>query len=118
MGVQRSGRRLTPWTQERNQALIASRQNDPTVKQREHSIQSLELAYHKCKEIEGNLAEGTRVSLLTYSIPNRRLMSHILSSTKIFRFSSQASGTNVSVGRTTDHLNLSRWTSQCLLGAL
>ena len=44
-----------------------SRQNDPTVKQREHAIQSLELAYHKCKEIEANLAEGTSVSYLTRS---------------------------------------------------
>jgi programmed cell death 6-interacting protein len=32
------------------------------VKQREHAIQSLELAYHKYKEIEANLAEGTRAS--------------------------------------------------------
>ncbi|KAF9779034.1 BRO1-domain-containing protein [Thelephora terrestris] len=45
---------------ERNQALIASRQDDPVVKEREHAIQSLELAYHKCKEIEANLAEGTK----------------------------------------------------------
>ena len=43
--------------------MITSRQNDPTVKQREHAIQSLELAYHKCREIEANLAEGTRVRL-------------------------------------------------------
>jgi len=34
-------------------------QNDPTVKQRERAIQSLELAHHKCEEIQGNLAEGT-----------------------------------------------------------
>lgn len=34
------------------------------MKQREHAIQSLELAYHKCKEIEANLAEGTRASYL------------------------------------------------------
>lgn len=45
---------------ERSQALVASRRGDPVVKQREHAIQSLELAYHKCKEIEANLAEGTK----------------------------------------------------------
>jgi len=48
-----------------------SRQNDPTVKQREHAIQSLELAYHKCREIEGNLAEGTKVCYPTLSILNQ-----------------------------------------------
>ena len=40
--------------------MIASRQNDPTVQEREYAIQSLELAFHKCKEIEANLIEGTK----------------------------------------------------------
>jgi len=53
-------REILAQLKERRKALIASRQNDPTVKQREHAIQSLELAYHKCREIEANLAEGTR----------------------------------------------------------
>jgi len=44
-----------------------SRQNDPTVKQRKHAIQSLDLAYHKCKEIQANLSEGTSVSYLARS---------------------------------------------------
>jgi len=59
-GGEATQRELLTRLKERHDALITSRRNDPTIKQREHAIQSLELAYHKCKEIEANLAEGTK----------------------------------------------------------
>ena len=82
-----------------------SRQNDPTVKKREHAIQSLELAYHKCKEIEANLTEGTKVSCPAHPIVVRSLSSDVSSSTEISRFSSRASRTSANNGRTTVHPN-------------
>ena len=97
--------KLTSWTQERRKALTTSRQNDPTVKQREHAIQSLELAYHKCKEIEANLAEGTMVSRPTRFSLNRSLSLNVFSSTKTSRFSSGPSRTIVGSGRTNVHPN-------------
>lgn len=38
-----------------------SRKDDPAVKEREHALQSLDLAYHKYKEIVRHLDEGLKV---------------------------------------------------------
>lgn len=38
-----------------------SRRDDPVVKEREHALQSLDLAYHKYKEIARHLEEGLKV---------------------------------------------------------
>ncbi|KAI5122282.1 hypothetical protein M0805_002362 [Coniferiporia weirii] len=40
--------------------LIQSRQDDPSVKEREHALQSLDLGYHKYREISCNLDEGLK----------------------------------------------------------
>ncbi|OCH95381.1 BRO1-domain-containing protein [Obba rivulosa] len=40
--------------------LVESRREDPSVKEREHALQSLDLAYHKYKEIVRNLDEGIK----------------------------------------------------------
>jgi ALIX V-shaped domain binding to HIV len=37
---------------------LQSRRGDPSVKEREHALQSLDLAYHKYREITRNLDEG------------------------------------------------------------
>ncbi|TFK47825.1 pH-response regulator [Heliocybe sulcata] len=42
----------------RNESFLQSRKEDPSVKDREHALQSLDLAYHKYKEIKKNLEEG------------------------------------------------------------
>ncbi|KAL0954962.1 hypothetical protein HGRIS_003892 [Hohenbuehelia grisea] len=42
----------------RHEAFVQSRKGDPSVKEREHALQSLDLAYHKYREIKGNLEEG------------------------------------------------------------
>jgi len=42
----------------RMDSLISSRKEDPSVKEREHALQSLELSYHKYKEIVRHLDEG------------------------------------------------------------
>lgn len=47
--------------QERNELFLRSRKGDPIVKEREHALQSLDLAYHKYKEITRNLDEGLKV---------------------------------------------------------
>lgn len=47
--------------QEQNELFIQSRREDPTIKEREHALQSLDLAYHKYKEIIRNLDEGLKV---------------------------------------------------------
>ncbi|KDQ57158.1 hypothetical protein JAAARDRAFT_58624 [Jaapia argillacea MUCL 33604] len=44
----------------RNAAFIQSRRDDPGVNKRQHAIQTLELAYHKYKEITRNLDEGLK----------------------------------------------------------
>jgi ALIX V-shaped domain binding to HIV len=55
-------KRLTSFIlQARNADFLGSRKDDRSVNEREHAIQSLELAYHKCKEIEQNLEEGRKV---------------------------------------------------------
>ncbi|KAH9942761.1 pH-response regulator [Amylocystis lapponica] len=45
---------------ERNALFLQSRKEDSTVKEREHALQSLDLAYHKYKEITRNLDEGIK----------------------------------------------------------
>lgn len=47
--------------QEQNEMFIQSRREDATIKEREHALQSLDLAYHKYKEITRNLDEGLKV---------------------------------------------------------
>ena len=42
-------------------SFIRSRQDDPAIKEREHGLQSLDLAYHKYREITRNLDEGLKV---------------------------------------------------------
>ena len=39
------------------------------MKEREHALQSLDLAYHKYREILRNLEEGQKVRLITGNIP-------------------------------------------------
>ncbi|TFY67754.1 hypothetical protein EVG20_g3830 [Dentipellis fragilis] len=41
-----------------NDAFLLSRKDDPSVKEREHALQSMDLAYHKYKEIIRHLDEG------------------------------------------------------------
>ncbi|EMD34060.1 hypothetical protein CERSUDRAFT_117568 [Gelatoporia subvermispora B] len=45
---------------EKHVLLVDSRREDPSVKEREHALQSLDLAYHKYKEIVRNLDEGMK----------------------------------------------------------
>ncbi|KIP08198.1 hypothetical protein PHLGIDRAFT_104576 [Phlebiopsis gigantea 11061_1 CR5-6] len=45
---------------ERNALFLQSRKEDPSVKEREHALQSLDLAYHKYREISRNLDEGLK----------------------------------------------------------
>ncbi|CAL1716692.1 unnamed protein product [Somion occarium] len=45
---------------DRNILFLQSRKDDPIVKEREHALQSLDLAYHKYKEIIRNLDEGLK----------------------------------------------------------
>ena len=40
---------------------MLSRKGDQSVKEREHALQSLDLGYHKYKEITRNLDEGLQV---------------------------------------------------------
>ncbi|KAG5651345.1 hypothetical protein H0H81_009008 [Sphagnurus paluster] len=47
--------------QRRNELFLQSRKDDPVVKEREHALQSLDLAYHKYREITRNLDEGFKV---------------------------------------------------------
>jgi len=42
----------------KNKAFLDTRRDDPTVKAREHTLQSLDLAYHKYCEIVRHLREG------------------------------------------------------------
>ncbi|KAG6900688.1 hypothetical protein C0993_004999 [Termitomyces sp. T159_Od127] len=44
-----------------NDLFLRSRKDDPAVKEREHALQNLELAYHKYREIMGNLDEGIKL---------------------------------------------------------
>lgn len=47
--------------QTRMDSFISSRREDPSVKEREHALQSLDLSYHKYKEIVRHLDEGMQV---------------------------------------------------------
>jgi programmed cell death 6-interacting protein len=55
----------TPANQTRTNSFISSRREHPSVKEREHALQSLDLSYHKYKEIVRHLDEGTQVRFLT-----------------------------------------------------
>jgi programmed cell death 6-interacting protein len=48
-------------SQARNETFLQSRRDDPSVKVREHALQSLDQAYHKYREISRNLDEGLKV---------------------------------------------------------
>ena len=52
--------------QHHNQLLLESRKEDPAAKERERALQSLDLAYHKYREIVRNLEEGLNVSRMIY----------------------------------------------------
>lgn len=56
------------WTnlrfQARNELFLHSRKDDSSIKDREHALQSLDLAYHMYREITRNLDEGLKVSYL------------------------------------------------------
>ncbi|KAG7452534.1 BRO1-domain-containing protein [Guyanagaster necrorhizus] len=43
-----------------NEKFLKSRKDDPSVKEREHALQSLDLSYHKYREITNNLQEGIK----------------------------------------------------------
>ncbi|KIY65859.1 BRO1-domain-containing protein [Cylindrobasidium torrendii FP15055 ss-10] len=43
-----------------NDKFLSSRKEDPSIKERERALQSLDLSYHKYKEIGGNLEEGIK----------------------------------------------------------
>ncbi|GBE87997.1 pH-response regulator protein palA/RIM20 [Sparassis crispa] len=45
---------------DRNDLFLQSRKDDTSVKERQHALQSLDLAYHKYKEITRNLDEGLK----------------------------------------------------------
>jgi programmed cell death 6-interacting protein len=59
---------LPPQTQ--NGLFIQSRQEDPSVKAREHALQALDLAYHKYREIIRNLEEGMQVWFSSSTLMN------------------------------------------------
>ncbi|KAG6872669.1 hypothetical protein C0995_007778 [Termitomyces sp. Mi166 len=46
-----------------NELFLRSRKDDPAVKEREYALQHLDLAYHKYREIMGNLDEGIKMSV-------------------------------------------------------
>jgi programmed cell death 6-interacting protein len=48
------------------ESFISSRREDPSVKEREHALQSLDLSYHKYKEIIRHLDEGIQVHFLRH----------------------------------------------------
>lgn len=54
--------RGNPTPQERHAAFAQLRKEDDDSKAREHALQSLDLAYHKYKEILQNLEEGQKAS--------------------------------------------------------
>ena len=44
-------------------SFLHSRREDPSVKEREHALQSLDLSYHKYKEIIRHLDDGMQVRI-------------------------------------------------------
>lgn len=85
-----------------------SRKDDPAVREREHALQSLDLAYHKYREIRRNLDEGYKVCLV--SLSSRATGSSILPSftTTLLRFYSN-SKRPVKLGRTSESWNFSEF---------
>jgi programmed cell death 6-interacting protein len=67
----------------RMDAFISSRREDPSVKEREHALQSLELSYHKYKEIVRHLDEGIQVRFLACLVSAESLTGYVNSSTMI-----------------------------------
>ncbi|EJD06562.1 BRO1-domain-containing protein [Fomitiporia mediterranea MF3/22] len=51
---------LSDLIRSRHEQFIRSRLDDPSIKEREHALQSLDLAYHKYREIIRNLEEGLK----------------------------------------------------------
>ena len=66
------GEMLRP-PQERHAEFVRSRKEDASVKERELALQSLDLAYHKYREIIRNLHEGLNVSVAFSLRQNSRL---------------------------------------------
>jgi hypothetical protein len=58
---------VTTFSQACNELFLQSRREDPTVRNREHALQSLYLAYNKYREITHNLDEGIKVISVTFS---------------------------------------------------
>lgn len=52
--------------QTRNEMFLQSRRDDPSVHDREYALQSLDLAYHKYREISRHLEEGLTVLCSSY----------------------------------------------------
>jgi hypothetical protein len=52
---------LTHETQLQNEVFLQSRKDDPSIKERERALQTLDLSYHKYREIVRNLEEGIQV---------------------------------------------------------
>lgn len=56
-------KRLILLLKARYEQFIQSRKEDKSVKEREHALQTLDLGYHKYREILRDLEEGLRVRL-------------------------------------------------------
>lgn len=69
--------------QERSLMFLESRKEDTSVKEREHALQSLDLAYHKYKEITRNLDEGLKVGYTYHAASADMSMNMIFSFTTI-----------------------------------
>ena len=55
---------------ERNALFLDSRREDPSVKAREHALQSLDLAYNEYRDICRHLTEGIKVSCHCQLVPS------------------------------------------------
>jgi programmed cell death 6-interacting protein len=64
------------FVQVRMHAFISSRKEDPSVKEREHALQSLDLSYHKYKEIVRHLDDGIQVRFF-YCFYLRRVLERL-----------------------------------------
>ncbi|KAF8149996.1 BRO1-like domain-containing protein [Crassisporium funariophilum] len=56
--IERKQKEILEEIQNKNKEFLDSRREDPVVKEREHALQSLDLAYFKYREITRNLDEG------------------------------------------------------------
>jgi len=54
---------IIPFFQTRMESFLSSRREDSSVKEREYALQSLDLSYHKYKEIVRHLDEGIQVRI-------------------------------------------------------